>query len=114
MGRKNNHFIAGMPGNPVSSFVMFEMLLKPLLNKLMGISGESNSLQVPIASDYERQKTDTLLFIPVSFNSDGEAVPLEYHGSAHIHAYSKAGGIMEVPMGISNLYKDDLVYVRPI
>ena len=32
-----NKFIFGLPGNPVSSYTQFELLVKPLMLKLMGI-----------------------------------------------------------------------------
>ena len=112
-GRKENHFVLGLPGNPVSSFVLFEMLVKPLLNGLMGNTEESRWLSVPLAQAYSRKKDDTLFFIPVSLNG-GTAMPVEYHGSAHINAYSGANGIMEVPVGVRLIKEGDMVHVRPL
>jgi molybdopterin molybdotransferase len=112
-GRRENHFVLGLPGNPVSSFVLFEMLVKPLLNSLTGNSDKSGWLSVPLAREYNRKKDDTLFFIPVSLN-DGKALPVEYHGSAHINAYSGAGGIMEIPVGVRSIRERDMVNVRPI
>jgi molybdopterin molybdotransferase len=112
-GKRENHFVLGLPGNPVSSFVLFEMLVKPLLNSLTGNAEGPRWLSVPLAQAYNRKKDDTLFFIPVSLN-DGIAVPLEYHGSAHINAYSGAAGIMEVPVGVRSIKERDMVNVRPI
>lgn len=112
-GRKENHFVLGLPGNPVSSFVLFEMIVKPLLNSLTGNSETSGWLSVPLAREYNRKKDDTLFFIPVSL-IEGAAVPVEYHGSAHINAYSGAGGIMEIPVGVRSIRERDMVNVRPI
>jgi molybdopterin molybdotransferase len=41
-------------------------------------------------------------------------MPVEYHGSAHIHAYVGAGGIMSVPPGVTQFKKGDLVDVRSL
>lgn len=112
-GKRENHFVLGLPGNPVSSFVLFEMLVKPLLNCLTGNTEELLWLSVPLADTYSRKKDDTLFFIPVSL-SDGTAIPLEYHGSAHINAYSGANGIMEVPVGVHTIKEGEIVHVRPI
>lgn len=112
-GKRENHFVLGLPGNPVSSFVLFEMLVKPLLNSLMGNTEELRWLSVPLANTYSRKKDDTLFFIPVSLNH-GTALPLEYHGSAHINSYSGANGIMEVPVGIRSITEGELVHVRPL
>ena len=37
-GVHDNAYVFGLPGNPVSSFVVFEFLVKPFLQKLMGIN----------------------------------------------------------------------------
>jgi len=39
-GKRGNQFIFGLPGNPVSSFVLFEVLVKPFLLKMMGYREE--------------------------------------------------------------------------
>jgi molybdopterin molybdotransferase len=113
-GRKENHYVIGLPGNPVSSFVQFYVLVKPLLQMLMGQTPRTGILYMPIAEDYNREKDDILAFIPVEITENGNARPLEYHGSAHIQAYTKANGIMEMPIGISEYIKGDIVRVRPI
>jgi molybdopterin molybdotransferase len=113
-GEKANHFIFGMPGNPVSSFVQFEVLVRPFINRLMGKTKVESFFHLPIEEDYIRKKGDLLIFVPVAFTTQGTVQPLEYHGSAHIHAYSFANGIMEVPPGISMFKKGETVRVRPL
>jgi len=113
-GERENHYVFGMPGNPVSSFVQFEVLVKPFLNTLMGKTAEEAFLHLPIEEDYLRKKGDQLVFVPVSLTNQGTVLPLEYHGSAHIHAYSFAQGIMEIPEGISLIKKGETVCVRPL
>ena len=113
-GERENHFIFGMPGNPVSSFVQFEVLVRPFMNTLMGKSKTESFLYLPIEEEYIRKKGDLLIFVPVKFTNQGTALPLEYHGSAHIHAYSFAQGIMEIPQSISILKKGETVRVRPL
>jgi molybdopterin molybdotransferase len=114
LGKKDNRYVVGMPGNPVSSFVLFEVMVKPILRKLTGNSERTLLLRVPLAKDYHRKTQNTVFFIPVSLTGEGTALPLEYHGSAHIHAYSGANGIMEVPVGIQNIKEGEIVHVRPI
>lgn len=113
-GRKGNHFVVGLPGNPVSSFVQFEIMVKPLLQKLTGLSPQHFILQIPSDENYKRKKDDVLAFVPVQITENGKATSLEYHGSAHIHAYVNAHGIMEIPIGIAEYKKGDIVRVRPL
>jgi len=114
VARLSDKIIIGLPGNPVSSYVQFEVFVKQLIFKLMGSNQQPIILNLPIDEDYSRKKTDQLFFIPVNFSATGTVVPLEYHGSAHIHSFTKAVGIMEIPVGISEIKKGELVRVRPL
>jgi molybdopterin molybdotransferase len=106
--------VFGLPGNPVSSFVQFELLVRQFLLKKMGCEKSSMELYVPMAVNYYRQKAENMLFVPVSFTEDGMVQPIEYHGSAHIHAYTMADGILEIPVGKNDLKKGEFVHVRPL
>lgn len=104
----------GLPGNPVSSFNQFELLVKPLLYKMMGHDYNPPALRLPLSIDYRRKKSERLSFIPVYLNELGEIAPVEYHGSAHINALTKAYGLMSVPIGITEIKKGELADVRPV
>lgn len=113
-GEKGSHFIFGLPGNPVSSFVQFEVLVKPFLSAMMGKTKDDSFLHLPLEKDYIRKKGDQLFFVPVILTEQGTAILLEYHGSAHIHAYTQAQGIMEIPKGVLILKKGEIACVRPL
>jgi molybdopterin molybdotransferase len=104
----------GLPGNPVSSFNQFELLVKPLLYKMMGREYRPVILRLPLAVDFKRKKSVRLSFIPVNLNGQGEVTPVEYHGSAHIHALTQAFGLMSVPIGVTEIIKGELADVRPL
>ena len=95
--------VFALPGNPVSSFIQFELLVKPFLFKSMG--GELPGFQValPIKSEYTRKHTERLALIPVKIDSDGSFSPVKYNGSAHINALNGINGIAEIPLGVGNL-----------
>ncbi len=113
-GRRNNVFVFGLPGNPVSSFTIFEIMVKPLLYRMSGHEYRPPALRFPIAIDYNRKKADRVAWSPVSISDIGEVVPLEYHGSAHIHAFTDAWGLMAMPAGVFSYKKGDLVDVRQV
>jgi len=113
-GEKTGHFVFGLPGNPVSSFVQFEVLVKPFLNALMGKTSGETVLYLPLEEDYFRKKADQLFFVPVTLTANGTVNPIEYHGSAHIHSYTKADGIMEIPEGVLFVKKGEIACVRPL
>ena len=113
-GTNKKQWFVGLPGNPVSSFVQFEMLVKPLIYKIMGATYHAPVYRLPMCEDYHRRMADRKAFVPVVITEDGKVKQVEYHGSAHIHALSYAQAFMIVELGVSTLKKGDLVDVRPI
>ena len=113
-GRKGKKFVFGLPGNPVSSFNIFELLTKPLIYKMMGHNYQPLAIKLPLAKTYERKKARRLSFIPVKITDNGKVLPLEYHGSAHIRAMVHADGLISVPIGVTKINKGEIVDVRQI
>lgn len=114
-GRTEKSAIFGLPGNPVSSFINFEVFVKPLLFEMMGHQYRPLQLQMPLAVPFRRKKADRREFLPVYIDpATGEVTPVQYHGSAHIHAVGLAQGLMNIPAGVFELEKGVFTDVRPI
>lgn len=109
---RNNQYLVALPGNPVSSFVQFEMLVKYLVKLITGNKGRELQVKVPMGIDYTRKKTSRKAFFPVFLSSEGTVMPVEYHGSAHIHSYIQADGIAVIEIGEQEIKKGTLVDVR--
>jgi molybdopterin molybdotransferase len=103
----------GLPGNPVSSFIQFELLVKPLLYGMMGMINMEKDISMPMAEDYCRKRASRKAYMPITVEN-GLVKPIEYHGSAHIHALSFADGIISIPIGVACLKKGEMVDVRQI
>ncbi len=112
-GRTDRSSIFGLPGNPVSSFINFETFVKPLLYAMMDCDFRPTELKMPLGVDFLRKKADRLEFLPVDINEKSEIIPVQYHGSAHIHAICLAQGLMKIPKGIHEIKKGELADVRP-
>jgi len=110
---KDQKFIFGLPGNPVSSYTQFELLVRPLINKLMGNNSSAPIIPLPMGAQYRRRKSERKSFFPVNIR-DGKVFPVEYHGSAHIHSYVFADGITSIEIGQEKLDIGDMVDVRQI
>jgi len=113
-GKKDKQFFFGLPGNPVSSFVQFELLVKPLLYNMMGFDFKALPLKMPMGIEFSRKKAKRKSYIPVYFNQDGEVMPVDYNGSAHIHSYVYADGMISINIGETTLKKGQVVDVRQI
>jgi molybdopterin molybdotransferase len=106
--------IFGLPGNPVSSFIQFELLIRPLINKMMDFKWRPVVINLPMKENFTRRIADRMAFIPVTITNDGHVSPVEYHGSGHISALPDADGIIAIPIGKQILEKGEIVSVRQI
>ena len=106
--------IFGLPGNPVSSFIQFEMLVRPLICKMMGYNWSPPEYVLPMAVNYKRKSADRLGLIPVLINEKGEVLPVDFHGSAHITALPYSDGIIAIDSGVHTIKKGAKISVRQI
>jgi len=112
--QKENKFCFALPGNPVSGFIQFELMIKPFLFKLMGYEEMPLVIPMPLAAEFSRKNDKRLGFYPIKINQSGEAELIEYHGSAHINAFDMAWGVMEIPLGVKTIAKGEKVNVRQV
>jgi len=106
--------VFGLPGNPVSSFIQFETLVRPFIYRMMNFDWKPLELKMPMAVRYQRKSSVRMGWIPVKFTGDSEVTPLEFHGSGHISALPYADGIISLEAGKETVEKGEIVIVRPI
>jgi len=111
---RNGRICFGLSGNPVSSFVQFELLVRPYLEICTGAIPVNRRIRICLEKGYRRKRADRQFFLPVSFTDKGTCEPVEYHGSGHLHALDRAIGFAEIPSGQTELRKGDKVNVRLI
>ena len=51
-GVSENIYCFGLPGNPVSTFVLFELLVKPFLYKMMGYDYKPAAVKMPLSESF--------------------------------------------------------------
>jgi len=112
LNKKRKVYCIGLPGNPVSTYLIFEILLKPFLYRLMGHDFKPLTVILHLARQICRRKKSRDANIPVKFVAPDKIVPVDYHGSAHINAMVDADGILTIPAGTTLLEKGKKVYVR--
>ena len=103
--------VFGLPGNPVSSFVQFELMVHPFIYTSMGKTFHAHIRHLPIGEDFYRTKANRRSLIPVRIENDW-IFPVKYHGSAHINAYTFASGWIDIPKGKKELKKGEMIDVR--
>jgi molybdenum cofactor synthesis domain-containing protein len=96
--------VFGLPGNPVSSLVSFEMLARPALRQMMGHRQLSRPCLVGVADEGIRRSTDGkvhLVRVTGSFAADGRyhVHPARAQGSHQLAATATADALAIVPDG---------------
>ena len=106
--------VFGLPGNPVSVFVMFHLFVLRAAALISGRAPGTRELRLPLANEMKRKKADRQSFVPGRLTEDGTVEPVAYHGSAHLLALMRADGFISVPVGVGELNQGDRVAFIPI
>ncbi len=112
-GIGKNKACFGMPGNPVSTFMQFELLVKPFIYAMMGAEFKPEIFPVLTGKRISRHNASREAVIPVRLDN-GKVYPLEYHGSAHINAIALSNCVISIPIGVKEIAEGTLVDVRLI
>jgi molybdopterin molybdotransferase len=94
--------VLGLPGNPVSALVTFELFARPLLRRMLGLSG-SGRATLPVVAD-ERMPKDqdrrAYLRVVVRHGPDGLlASPAGGQASSQLRPLAAANALLIVPEG---------------
>lgn len=95
--------VFGLPGNPVSAFLTFHLFALRAASWMRKMKPQLRYIQLPMAADFKRKKSDRTEFVPCRLTDDGRLEPVEFHGSAHLMALSKADGFLVVLAGTTHL-----------
>lgn len=112
-GTKGGTLIFGVPGNPVSTYLTFLILIKPAIEKLMGRELSLSIEKGILNRDFHQKSGERKHFLPVGIKrkeKQNKIFPIKtYHGSADIASLLPANGFMVVDAGISFLKKNSEV-----
>jgi molybdopterin molybdotransferase len=113
-GISEDLYCFGLPGNPVSTFVVFELLVKPFLYKLLGHDYAPPNIRMPLDESINRKDTERRGWMPVKITDAGKLRKVEYHDSGHINALCGADGLVCMEVGVAEIREDTIVQVRLI
>ena len=113
-GRIGEQMVFGLPGNPVSSYVTFEMLVRPALKRYMGhCDGALVRVSGRLTSSVKAVR-GRVFFAPGMVRITGDEVevsPVRTRGSADMTAFAPADGLIEVPADAGLLEAGTIVRV---
>lgn len=96
-GKTDKCLVFGLPGNPLSNFVGFELFVKTAVRKMTGSEIVLPILREAIISSQFKHRADRKNFYPATQKNDNGTVvvtPVHSHGSADISSLSKANCFM--------------------
>jgi molybdopterin molybdotransferase len=112
-GPDGTQYVFGLPGNPVSAFVTFEVFMKALLYRLAGLQFSPHLLPATLSVAIDKKDAERTEFIPVRWN--GSTVePVRYGGSSHLSALADTDALLMLDVGTTRLETGARVDVRPI
>jgi molybdopterin molybdotransferase len=110
----NDRFIFGLPGNPVSVMICFEMYVRPLIKKFMGDSNLfRGKIQARALEDYDHKEGRTdFVRVYLENSQDGFYFkPTGMQGSGILTSMSVADGIAVLPEDSGKIEQGSLVDV---
>ncbi len=93
-GRARGRFFFGLPGNPASTMVTFELFARAAL-ELLGGQSESRLpfLLARLTKDF-RHKIGLTRFLPAHVSGEAEVTPVEWKGSSDVPALCRANAFL--------------------
>jgi molybdopterin molybdotransferase len=111
-GRVRGKFFFGLPGNPASTMVTFEIFARAALELLSG--QEEISLHMPfarLAADF-RHKPGLTRFLPAALSADGtEVTPIAWHGSGDVPSLTRANAYLVADPARGEYARGELIRV---
>lgn len=101
-----SRWVFGLPGNPVSTFVAFELFVRPVLQALQGLPPAGLPLVRGVLQAEITEKSGRTAFLPAVVrggNARLEIMPIQWKGSADIFAAVDANALVIVPLEVAGL-----------
>jgi molybdopterin molybdotransferase len=115
-GRAGNRLVFGLPGNPVSTMVTFQLFAIPAIDILRGGKARPLPLLQATLSAALHEKPGLAHFLPARLQWKGErayVAALKWQGSGDIATMSRANCFLVVPSDAEDIAAGESVSVLP-
>lgn len=111
-GRVRDRFFFGLPGNPASTMVTFEVFARAALDLISGMNDTALPLPLARLETTFRQKPGLTRFLPARLGPDGSTVrPVSWHGSGDIPSLVRANCFLVTEPDREQWSEGDLIRV---
>lgn len=111
----SGRLVFGLPGNPVSSLVCFDLFVRPAIEGLMGLDAAAERMFPARLGGQFHQRSDRPTFFPAALEQTGrqwQATPLVWHGSGDLRGLVDADALIYFPPGERLYEAGQVVEVR--
>jgi molybdopterin biosynthesis enzyme len=109
----NGTLVFGLPGNPVSVSVTFNLFARTSLLAMQGASEPSLKSDTGVLAKSVKGNIDRESYLPAQLttNDDGQLVvfPLKWGGSSDFVAFAAATALLNIPAGTGTVATDSVV-----
>jgi molybdopterin molybdotransferase len=110
--------VFGLPGNPVSALVTFEILVRPVLRRMLGRRAVYPAVRRAITGEDVRSPPGLVRFLRVRLSQDLQDLPRCYltgpQGSGILTSVAAADGLLIVPLETARITAGTVVRVVPL
>jgi len=110
-GHRNDTFVFGLPGNPVSTMVAFRMFVIPVLQSLLKFSSTPQTLRARLDASAKCDSARTAI-VPALVRFEGESYWIQtapWKGSSDLAGLSRANALVVIPQAEGSLQRGDVV-----
>lgn len=102
-GRLGDLLVFALPGNPASTYVTFELFVRPLLRRLAGLVGPSRPRRRLVLADRAEGAGPRVHVVRARLGDDGRATPLPQQRSGSLRSLAGHDALLLVPAGVREL-----------
>ena len=114
-GKLGNKAVFALPGNSVSAYMTFEIIVKPYILSSLGLHPDNEYIKAILSEDFNRHDAQRLEYVPVKLyfeNTKLYVKLIKYNNSSMISSFSEANGVLKIDIGIELIKSGDIVDVR--
>ena len=114
---RDGRYVFGLPGNPVSCFLIFLLFVEPALGRLQGLASDPPRPVLAKLRGRVGRTKDRDSYVPARWQVERDGgitvEPVEYHGSADAFGLAQANGLVVRPARAGAAGDGDQVLVIP-
>lgn len=105
-GTRGLQLAFGLPGNPISHFVLFHLFVRPALRALQKASPEKRGMSGTLTGELTGAASHLKTYRPAHWFADAGGLklePLAWNGSGHLSALARTNALLVIPPGTETL-----------